>query len=156
LDFSADHYKNGFPNQGLSNSSLNQNTVGISLTIPLFEGFARSYKVRGAQALAEQKAGQLQDTEQSVLMGVIKAHADAQATLDNLDAAQLLLSAAQESLQTSQRRYDRGAADMVELLGAQAALSDAQQEHVRSRADWRSAKLKLLASAGVMGRVPGR
>jgi outer membrane protein len=87
-------------------------------------------------------------------MGVIKAHADAQATLGNLDAAQLLLSSAQESLQSLQRRYNRGAADMVELLSAQSALSDAQQEHVRSRAEWRSAKLKLLASAGVMGRIP--
>lgn len=154
LDFSADHYKNGFPNQGLSSASLNQNTIGISLTIPLFEGFARTYKVRGAQALAEQKARQLEDTEQSVLMGVIKAHADAQATLGNLDAAEQLLRSAQESLQASQRRYDRGAADIVELLSAQAALSDAQQEHVRSRAEWRSAKLKLLASAGTLGRIP--
>jgi outer membrane protein len=87
-------------------------------------------------------------------MGVIKAHADAQATLGNLDAAEQLLHSAQESLQASQRRYDRGAADIVELLSAQSALSDAQQEHVRSRAEWRSAKLKLLASAGTLGRIP--
>jgi len=32
-------------------------------------------------------------------------------------------------------------------------LSDAQQERIRCLADWRGARLRLLASAGGLGRV---
>ena len=121
------------------------------MTIPLFEGFARTYKVRGAQAQAEQKEADLEDTQRQVLMDVVKAHADAVASLDNLDASQRLLSAAQASLATMQRQYDKGAADVLQILTAQTALSDAQQERIRCLADWRSARLRLLAAVGDRG-----
>lgn len=47
---------------------------------------------------------------------------------------------------------DRGVADILEMLHVQAALTDAEQERVSSLADWRSARLQLLANVGVIGR----
>jgi outer membrane protein len=38
----------------------------------------------------------------------------------------------------------------VELLNAQAALADARTERTRSLAEWHSARLRLLAAAGVL------
>jgi outer membrane protein len=119
----------------------------------LFEGFARTYKVRGAQAQSEQSEAQLQDTELQILMEVVKAHADAQSSFENLEASQRLLEAAQAALQSSQKRYDKGAADVLELLAAQGALADAQQERVRCLSDLRSARLRLMSSAGALGRA---
>ena len=51
----------------------------------------------------------------------------------------------------SQRRYSRGAADILEILNAQTALADAKDERIHALADWRSARLSLLASAGQLG-----
>lgn len=152
VDVSANYYKNGYPGQGLSSTPSNVNTVGISVTIPLFEGFARTYKIRGAEAQAEQKEAELRDTENNILMEVVKAYADAVSSLQNLQASETLLNAAQESLNTSQRKYDKGAADILEILHTQAALADAQLERIRCVAEWRSARLSLLANAGLMGR----
>jgi outer membrane protein len=54
----------------------------------------------------------------------------------------------QAALASVQRKFDKGAADMLEMLSTQAALSDAQQERIRCLAEWRSARLRLLAAAG--------
>ena len=124
----------------------------MTLNIPVFEGFARTYKVRGAQALAEQRSAELQDSESQVLMEVVKAHADALASLDNLDASQDLQHWAEEASASVQRRYEHGVSDILEMITAQTALADARQERIRCLADWQSARLRLLASAGAIGR----
>ena len=152
LDYMQNHYQNGYPNQGLSATNSKVNTVGFTLNVPLFEGFARIYKVRGAQAQSEQSEAQLQDIKSQILMEVVKAHADAQSSFENLQASHQLLSATEAVVQSSQKRYDKGAADILELLSAQNALVDAQQERVRCLSDWRSARLRLMSSAGVLGR----
>ena len=152
VDVSANYNKNGYPGQGLSSTTTIVNTLGISVTIPLFEGLSRTYKIRGAEAQAEQKEADLQDTDNNIQMEVVKAYADAVSSLQNLQASETLLNAAQDSLNTSQRKYDKGAADILEMLHTQAALADAQQERIRCIAEWRSARLSLLANAGMMGR----
>lgn len=152
VDFTYNFYQNGYPNQGLQTTSSNTGMYGVVLTIPFFDGYAHTYKVRGAEAQAEQTAAQLQDTEQQILSDVVKAHADALSALGNLDASQDLLDAAQASLASSRKRYDKGAADVLELLSAQAALADARQERIRCLAEWQAARLRLLASAGILGR----
>lgn len=152
LDYTQNHYQNGYPNQGLSSTNSKVNTVGFTLNVPLFEGFARTYKVRGAQAQSEQSEAQLQDTELQILLEVVKAHADAQSSFENLQASQQLLSAAEAAVQSSQKRYDKGAADILELLSTQSALADAQQERVRCVYDWRSSRLRLMSSAGLLGK----
>jgi outer membrane protein len=152
LDYTQNHYQNGYPNQGLSSTNSKVNTVGFTLNVPLFEGFARTYKVRGAQAQSEQSEAQLQDTELQILMEVVKAHADAQSSFENLQASQQLLSASEAAVLSSKKRYDKGAADILELLSTQSALADAQQERVRCLSDWRSSRLRLMSSAGLLGK----
>jgi outer membrane protein len=152
LDFSANYFENGRPNQGLNPTRMQERTLGIVLTIPLFDGFSRTYKIRGAKAQVEQRQAELQDAERQTLLEVVKAHADASSALGNLQASRTLLGAAQEALVVSRRKFERGAADILEILSTQAALADARQERVRCQSDWRSARLRLLANTGTMGR----
>lgn len=152
LDFSGNYYQNGYPNQGIQTNKSNVTTVGVTLTIPLFEGFTRTYKIRGAEAQAEQSEAQLQDTEHQVLSEVVKAYADTESALANLSSSQTLLESAEAAMASAERRYAKGAADVLELLNAQTALADAQQERIRCLAEWHSARLRLLANAGMLGR----
>ena len=109
--------------------------------------------MRGSEAQVEQKAAELQDTEHQIAMEMIRAHADAVAALGNLDASAALLSTAGEAMSASKRKYEKGAADILEILNAQTALSEARRERICSLAEWRSARLRMLASAGMMGRA---
>lgn len=152
IDLTANIYQNGRPNQGLSPASMRETLVGISLNIPLFDGFARHYKVRGAQAQAGQREAEAEEVRQQTLMELVKTHAEASTALANLAASQAWLDAAQDALASVRRKFGLGAADILEMLATQSALLEAQQERIRCQAEWRSARLRLLASAGMLGR----
>ncbi|WP_180278358.1 TolC family protein [Janthinobacterium sp. BJB301] len=152
IDLTANLYQNGRPNQGLSAASTRETLVGISLNIPLFDGFARQYKVRGALAQAGQREAEAEEVRQQTLMALVKTHAEASTALSNLAASQVWLDAARDALASVQRKFGLGAADILEMLNTQSALLEAQQERIRCQAEWRSARLRLLASAGVLGR----
>jgi outer membrane protein len=109
--------------------------------------------VRQAEATAEQRETELIETEHEILTDLVKAYSDARSALDSLDASSLLLHTAQEALISSQRKYDKGAADIVEMLNSQKELAGAKQERVRAISDWRSARLRLMAAAGQLGRT---
>lgn len=152
LNFSANYYQNTSPGQAVTRVSAQETTMIVGVSIPIFEGFATTYKIRGAQAKVEKQKSVLADAEQQVAMNVMKAYAGAESAMKNLDASALLLRSAKEALTVSQRKYDKGAADITELLSTQSALADARNERVRSISDWNSARLQLLSSAGAMGR----
>ncbi|KVU22045.1 histidine kinase [Burkholderia ubonensis] len=154
LDFTSNFYQNGYPNQGLQPVRSNVATVGVVLTIPLFEGFTRTYKIRGAQAQVEVSKAQAEDTAQEVLTEVIKTYTAAVSARNNLQASEMLKKAAEDALASSRRRYAKGAADILELLSVQSALADAQQERVRSLSEWKSARLRLVAAAGALAWPP--
>ncbi|WP_402718179.1 TolC family protein [Janthinobacterium rivuli] len=158
IDLTANIYQNGRPNQGLSAASTRETLVGIALNIPLFDGFARHYKVRGALAQAGQREAEAEEVQQQTLMELVKTHAEASTALANLAASQTWLDAARDAQAGVQRKFGLGAADILEMLNTQSALLEAQQERIRCQAEWRSARLRLLASAGVLGReaIPGR
>lgn len=84
-------------------------------------------------------------------MEVVQAYSDAAAALRNLEASDRLLRTAQSSLASSQRKYEKGAADVLEILSTQKALADAQQERVRCVSEWRSASLRVVSAAGKLG-----
>lgn len=150
LDVSYNQYGNGYPSQGLSSQRTRVTNYGLTLSLPLFEGFARTYKVRGAQAQVEQNEAGLRHTLQQVSIEVIRAHADAASALGNLAASAGLLDAAEQAQRSAERRYDKGVGDIAELLTQQGALVEARQERIRCLADWQAARLRLLAAAGVL------
>jgi outer membrane protein len=153
LDLGVNYYENGRPNQALSPNKTQETLAVLTLNIPLFNGFSNTYKVKGAQAQLEQSQFQVIDVQNQILAEVVKAYAEIEAALDNLGASQQLFLAARLATESLQRRFDKGAADIMEVLNTQSAQVDAQLEQIRALADWRSARLRLLTAAGVMNRM---
>jgi outer membrane protein len=153
LDLTGTYYKNGSPSQGLASAKSTVTNIGVVLNVPLFDGFAKTYKTYGASAQVEQVQAQLHETRYQVRTQILQSHADAEAARQNLAPSAQLLAVAQASVATSTRRYDKGVADIQELLNAQGALTQARQERLRSVMDWRSARLQLLANTGLLGRA---
>ncbi|GJI89803.1 protein CyaE [Rugamonas sp. R1(2021)] len=150
LDFSGNFYQNGRPNQGLPPITSKETIVAVTLNIPIFDGFAQRYRVRGAMAQVEQRAAELEDAEHQILSEIVKAYADAGASLENLGASQQLLEAAQAALDSVQLKFEGGAANIVDVLNAEIGLSEARQERIRCLAEWRSARLILMANTGTL------
>ncbi|HQT25417.1 MAG TPA: TolC family protein, partial [Burkholderiales bacterium] len=125
---------------------------GATLSIPIFDGFASAYKTSGARAQVEKQEADMLNTQQQILTEVVKSYADAVSSIKNLRSSESLLNAEQAVLASSKRRYEKGDADILELLNAQTSLADAASERIRCLAEWRSARLRLFANSGLLGR----
>lgn len=126
-------------------------TVGLQLNLPLFEGFSRSYQVQSAEAERQTRVAELNRIMQQVSLEVWKSYHALMSERENLRATEELIRHAQEAFQVAQGRYQAGVGNMIELLGAQNALSSARQQHIKSLAALRAARLKLAANMGNVG-----
>ena len=150
LDLKAAVYENGRPSQTLGQSR--ESVVGVTLNVPLFEGFGRTYEVQGADAAVEARTAELHKAELRVGLDVVEAWSDATAALKNLDASDALLKSASASLDSAQRKYQNSSSeDVLDILNSQKALADAQEERIRCISEWHSASLRIMAAAGQLG-----
>ncbi|PKU21374.1 TolC family protein [Telmatospirillum siberiense] len=122
--------------------------VGLQVTVPLFEGFQREYKVRQAKAQTEAQQASLDDTRRQVGLDVWTAYQAVQTATQNLVRSAKLLDIAQQSCTVSQRQYTIGTGSMIELLNTQSALAAAKRQKVQSLADWRTSRLDLASKLG--------
>ncbi|WP_155420357.1 TolC family protein [Burkholderia cepacia] len=124
---------------------------GFQLTIPIFEGFVRTYQVRQANAQTEWQRGAFDEARQQVGRDVWTSYQALQSATKNLEHSAVLLDIAQRSYDAAQRRYQVGVGNMLELLNTQSSLAGAKQQRVRALTNWRSARLQLAAKLGKLG-----
>ncbi|TXI45064.1 TolC family protein [Methylophilus sp.] len=137
-----------FPASNVYSTSVN---IGLQLNVPLFEGFSRSYQVQSAEAERQTRVAELNRALQQVSLEVWKSYHALMSERENLRATDELTRHAQEAFNVAQGRYQAGVGNMIELLGAQNALSGARQQHIKSLAALRAARLKLSANMGNVG-----
>jgi len=125
--------------------------LGFQVTIPIFEGFARVYQVRQADAQTELQASLLAEARQQLSLDVWNSYQSLQSATRNLDNSANLLILAQRSYQAAQRRYRIGVGSILELLIAQSALANAKKQRIQALTDWRSARLLLASKLGRVG-----
>jgi len=125
--------------------------VGVQVSIPLFEGFNRTYQVRQAQAQLEQQQYALDDARQQVGLEVWNSYQAVQTSIDTVRTSATLLDIAQRSFAAAQHRYQMGVGNILELLNAQTALANARQQRVQALSDWRATRLRLAGSLGRLG-----
>jgi outer membrane protein len=124
--------------------------IGIQVDIPFFEGFSRTYKIRGAQAQVEGKQASLADAELQVAVNVWGNYQGLKVSAENLHASQDILESAQAAFKAAGSRYQKGVANILEVLTTQTALANAQQQRIQALAGWRSARIQLAASVGIL------
>jgi outer membrane protein len=71
--------------------------------------------------------------------------------LDDLAASSRQLQAAQDVLAIVRGRFKDGCASVCDVQHSQSMLSRAQRRRLRCIARWRSARSRMLASAGDLG-----
>ncbi|MBY4922230.1 TolC family protein, partial [Burkholderia contaminans] len=132
-------------------STSRGSTIGIQVTIPLFEGFASGYRTAQAQAQADAQEADLRDTELQVSLDVWESYQSLQTDTVNVGNSKDLLADAQRALDIARGRYKAGVGTFTELLNAQTALTEAQKQRLVAISKWRTARLKLAASLGNLG-----
>lgn len=129
----------------------NDRYVGITLSIPIFEGFSSVYKARAAEADLETQQDKLLDTEQQVAQQVWSGYQTFMINTENVHNTDTVLRSARLQYNAASERYRLGITNILELMSAQTTLSQALQQRIQSLADWRISRLDLAASIGILG-----
>ncbi len=131
--------------------NVSNESIGIQIDVPISDALWKRGRIAQAHAQVEVQQETLYGAEQQVAQDVWKSYTDLQADTDNLANSEELLDSARKALQSTQHRYEGGVGNIVELLGAQSAYANAQQQRIRALSDWRYARLALGASLGRLG-----
>jgi HAE1 family hydrophobic/amphiphilic exporter-1 len=118
-------------------------TAGVTLTIPVFDGYRTRGKV--AQARAERnKISQDRVTLENRIRLEAREGVDRLAVATRvLEAAELNVSQAQRALDMTQANYQHGAATTLDVIDAQAALTQAESNRLQGLFDHAMARALL-------------
>jgi len=108
-------------------------SVSLGLSIPLFDRGSTSLATQRASIAEDNARLTLKDRQQQIGLEVRRAYLDYQAATQQLDAAEAQLRAAQLALESSQQRYNVGAATLLEVTQARAAQLQAASNLVSAR-----------------------
>lgn len=123
-------------------------SVGASVSMPLFQGFALKSAIRGARAALEGAHASTESLRLQVEQQVWAAYQNLQTAHGNVDASRVQLEAAQRAADAIRARYKNGLSSILEVLTTEAALAQARVANVQSYLDWYLALATLAHDAG--------
>jgi len=140
--------KNGYPDD-LNEPRLNQ-SVGLSLRVPLFEGFATERSIEEAEAEVQAAQARLTDVRRQVGTRVVQAASDLRARLDQLEATKTRLEQARTAAQLARTRYEAGTITNLELLEAETELRRARLARTEVQYEVVMGRYALRRAAGTL------
>ena len=147
LNFHAAYgIKNGlFPNIDAWRGNY---VAGLSLSIPVFDGFRKKYQEDEAEATINAAQEHKNAVLQQVSTEVGQAETDVQSNQQKVIVAQTNIEQAQKALDIAQVRYEAGTATNLDLLDAENSLTEAQFQKVQAQYHLVLSRYELLHAVG--------
>lgn len=123
-------------------------SVGINVSMPIFSGYAPTYRVRAAEAQVEARNAQLERLSLQVALDVWTAYQNLATATQSLRSTADLLGSAEQSERVALGRYQAGVGNMLEVLNAQSALAGARQQRIQSVFNWNISRAALAQAMG--------
>ncbi|MGE0180368.1 MAG: TolC family outer membrane protein [Sphingomonas sp.] len=138
----------GLPDGTFPNSTTSTG-VGLSLTVPLYQGGEAGARVRQARALQAQLIEQAIGVERAVVSTVRAAFANYNAALQAIESNQIAVAANQLALEGTRAEQTVGTRNVLDVLNAEQELLNSQVLLVTARRDAYVAGFQLLNAMGM-------
>lgn len=135
---------------GTSLDSSNNSTLGITVAIPIFSGYAPTYRIRAAEATADLRAAQRDRLRLQISLDVWSAYQNLRTALESVTATDTLVKSAEESYRVALGRYKAGVGNIIDTLNAQSALASARQQKIQAALNSNIARATLAQSMGAL------
>lgn len=122
--------------------------IGVSLKIPIFDGFGRRSKVNQQNVTLRQLGKQLEDTELSLNTDYENAKLMVRSNLSTISTQKENMDLANEVYYSTQNNYKLGLAGLTDLLNAETSLADAQNSYNEALLQYKLAELEIIKSKG--------
>ncbi|MEX2590423.1 MAG: TolC family protein, partial [Chitinophagales bacterium] len=116
-------------------NNFNQ-TVGISMSVPILNGLQTRYNVKNAQLQLEQQKLENASTRNQLKNDVYVAHNDARLAFQTYKARQRALDATQRSFEYVEKRFNIGAANLLEYTTAKTNYANAAVNLTSAKYDY--------------------
>lgn len=134
--------------QRLQGETLHGNTIGLTLSVPIFTGFDTTYRVRNAEAQVDVRAAQRDRIQNQVALDVWRAYQSLSTATQSLKTAADLVASAEQSERVALGRYKAGVGTVLDLLSAQSALANARLQRIQAELDWNVYRATLAQAMG--------
>lgn len=152
LDLTASVAQNRYSGATVPASNIDSNvrSVGLSLNIPLFAGFAVQNRIKETVALEEQARSSLEAGQRSVEQGTRTAYFGLLSGLSQVKALEAALASAQSVVDATKLGYQVGVNTNVDVLSSQSQLAQTQRDLTAARHNVLLGQLKLRQAAGTL------
>ncbi len=135
---------------GTQLNTANNSTLGLTLSIPIFNGYAPTYRVRAAEATADLRAAQRDRLRLQISLDVWSAYQNLRTAIESVTATLTLVSSAEESYRVALGRYKAGVGNIIDTLNAQSALASARQQKIQAVLNSNIARATLAQAMGAL------
>ncbi len=101
-------------------------SVGLTLSIPIFSGWAIDNQVEFATVNAKNREVELNDLERDIKRSLQKTYLDLQAAEKSLDVTEKNVEAAEENFRIEQEKYNLGSSKLLDVLTATTNFTNAR------------------------------
>jgi len=123
-------------------------SVGLSLRIPIFNGFATRSRIRQADVEIRKVQEDLKNTEQSLQLGFYNAQTQLTNSIITLNNQKENVALAEEVFANTRNNYNQGLAPLTDLLDAENSLTTAQNNYSSALLEYRLAEIQLIKAQG--------
>lgn len=127
---------------------FNRWNAGVTLTLPLFQGFSVVGQVEQAQAAADVADADLELLKQSVVLEVEQAYLGLREAEERFGATTRLVEEAEQSLVLAERQYAAGVGTVLDVTDAELSLSNAHITQIQALYDFNSSLVTLQKAMG--------
>jgi outer membrane protein len=130
------------------NGSTMQSSIGVTLKVPLFAGFAVQNRVKETLALEEQSRNTLDATRRTIAQATRTAFFGVQSGEAQVKALEAAESSSQLAVESTQLGYKVGVRVNIDVLNAQTQLYQTRRDLAKARYDVIVNSLRLRQAAG--------
>jgi outer membrane protein TolC len=122
--------------------------VGLQLNVPVFNGFARKYKIKEAELKLQKVDNNFDQLKKAIEFEQYISKSAFKNAILNLDIQQRNMDLAKNIYNTTKKKYEQGLASSFEVLNDQNAITDTESKYFDALFQAQIAKISFLKALG--------
>jgi len=122
--------------------------IGLTLRIPIFDGFATRSRVRQANVEILKAEEDRRETTNALNLAYENAKIALRNSINTINSQRQNVQLAEEIYQSTQNNYNNGLAALTDLLDTENALTEAQNSYTQALLNYKIAEIQLIKSNG--------
>ncbi|MBB2149728.1 TolC family protein [Pedobacter gandavensis] len=122
--------------------------VGLTLKVPIFNGFATRSRVRQADVDLKKATEDRRETRNALNLSYENAKIQLKNSVNTINSQRANVLLAQEIYNSTQNNYNNGLAALTDLLDTENALTEAQNSYTQALLNYKIAEIQLIKSNG--------